>query len=540
MIDFNDIPSEAQQAFAELQTGIGALQARNAALETKVLALETKNLALQAETLRLQTHLKLKDEQLRLLSLRVWGPKGEKLSEAQIQLLFKELAVAAPEVAQEAALPEAQKNLPLPKAKKARAKHPGRQALPKHLERREEIIPCHPKDCACAKCGEIRPVVGYETREELACEPAKFYVRVLKREKRGSHCQEEQGVVTAPAPAQILPKSKLSNAFVIESLAAKFQEHNPVYRQCAVLEEAHGIVLSRQTVNQGILAAGGLLQAVVREVTRQLLADTYLQVDETTVPCQTEEKTGKNHTAYLWEYGQPGGPVVFDFQMGRGREEGPLKFLQGFQGKLQCDGYAAYDKLGEGIIYVACMAHIRRGFIEVGELAPLDPRPVDLVQRIAALYGVEKEARQQGMGAEERRALRQLKSAPLMADLKTRIEAIRKELSPGVKLAKACDYALGQWSRMEEYLKDGRVEIDNNWCEGGMRPIALGRKNWLHFGSEEAGPKIAAIMSIVETCRRLDIKLRAYLSDVLPKLGEWPSHRVAELTPSAWKAAQKS
>src|SRR5262245_24834711 len=114
------------------------------------------------------------------------------------------------------------------------------------------------------------------------------------------------------------------------------------------------------------------------------------------------------------------------------------------------------------------------------------------------------------------------------------------QLGPGGTLAKACAYALGQWSRLEQYLKDGRIEIDNNWCEGGIRPLALGRKNWLHIGSEAAGPKVAAIMSIVETCRRLDINLRAYLNDVLPKLGDWPAKRVAELTPTAWKAAQKA
>ena len=114
----------------------------------------------------------------------------------------------------------------------------------------------------------------------------------------------------------------------------------------------------------------------------------------------------------------------------------------------------------------------------------------------------------------------------------------RAENPPGGKLAQACDYALGQWSRWEEYLRDGEVEIDNNWCEGSMRPLALGRKNWLHVGSPEAGPKIAAIASIVETCRRLDINLREYLLEVLPKLGEWPISRVGELTPTAWKAAQ--
>jgi hypothetical protein len=269
-----------------------------------------------------------------------------------------------------------------------------------------------------------------------------------------------------------------------------------------------------------------------------LLRGNYLQVDETTVPVQTGEKTGRNHQAYLWEYSEPGGPVVFDFQMGRGRA-GPAAFLKGFRGTVQCDGYAAYDDLGEDIRFAGCLAHARRGFVDAAKLAPLNPLPPEIVATIGKLYAVEAQARQLGLDAAQRLARRQKDSVPVMAALKTRLVAIRQELPPGGKLAQACDYALGQWSRLEVFLTDGTVEIDNNWCEGAMRPLALGRKNWLHLGSATAGPKVAAIASIVETCRRLDINLRAYLLDVLPKLGDWPINRVAELTPTAWQAAHK-
>jgi hypothetical protein len=345
-------------------------------------------------------------------------------------------------------------------------------------------------------------------------------------------------VATAPAPAKIVPKSKLADEFIIEALAKKYEQHQPVYRQCAVLSDNHGIDLSRATVTSGILAAGGLLTAVARAQAGELRQSSYLQADETTVPVQTGEKTGRNHKAYLWEYSQPGGPVVFDFQMGRGRE-GPEKFLQGFRGTLQCDGYAAYDKLGQNIVFAGCLAHARRGFVEANKLAPQNPLLVEILQRIAQLYPVEEKARQAGLGSADRQALRQSQSAPIMEALKVRLMEIRRQIPPGDKLAQACDYALGQWSRLEVFLTNGLVEIDNNWCEGAMRPLALGRKNWLHLGSVEAGPKVAAIACIVETCRRLDINLRAYLKDVLPKLGDWPAHRVAELTPTAWKAAQK-
>jgi transposase len=494
---------------------------------------------LEAENRRLRRIIELQKEEIRLVNIRRFGPKGEKLSGLQGVLLIEEPSVTAQEVAQEAELPQEQKEQPLPRAKQPRPNHPGRQHLPEQLERREEVIPCCPEDCTCPKCGAQRPVIGYETREELACEPAKFWVRVIKREKRGSHCEEEQGVATAPAPAQIVPKGKLSNEFIIEVLVRKYQLHLPIYRQCAALAEDFGIDLSRKTLTDAILAAGGLLQAVVRAQRLELLAGGYLQADETTVPCQTGERTGRNHRAFIWEFSEPAGRVVFEFEMGRGRA-GPREFLHGFRGKLQSDGYGAYDKLGEGIVYVGCLAHARRGFVDAAKLAPLNPVPQEILGIFAKLYAVEKEAREASLGADARLALRQAKSVLVMSALKARLVEIRQQIAPGGKLSQACDYALGQWSRLEQYLKDGRIEIDNNWCEGAMRPWALGRKNWLHIGSFEAGPKIAAIASIVETCRRLDINLRVYLRDVLPKLGAWPSNRVGELTPTAWKAGRSA
>jgi transposase len=516
MILLDSLPNPVRQAFE-------GLQSENVRLEQVV---RTKDQIIE-----------LQNQKIRLLNLKLWGPKGETLSPEQTAMLFDEASVTPAEVQKEAELPATQKEAPLPKAKPARANHPGREKLPEHLERREVVIPCHPADCRCDQCGAERPVIGYETREELVCEPATFFIRVLKREKRGSHCQAEQGVATAPAPAQIVPKSKLSDEFIIEVLVRKYQCHVPVYRQLVALKDNHGIELSRRTVTAGVLAAGDLLGAVVRAQAAELLQGTYLQADETTVPVQTGEKAGRNHKAYFWEYSEPGGRVVFDFQMGRGRD-GPAVFLAGFCGILQSDAYAAYDKLGEDIVHAGCMAHVRRGFVEAAKLSPQNPLPPEIVQRIGQLYAVEAQARQVGLDATARRTLRQDQSVPLMAALKTRLTEIRRQIAPGGKLAQACDYALGQWSRLEVFLENGQVEIDNNWCEGAMRPLALGRKNWLHLGSAEAGPKVAAIASIVETCRRLDINLRAYLADVLPKLGDWPINRVAELTPTAWKAAQ--
>lgn len=361
---------------------------------------------LETENFRLQRLLQLKDEQIKRLTLRLFGRKSEKLSRAQMPLWLAEISLTAGEVETEAERPAAQKRHPLPQAKKPRPHHPGREKLPAHLERREHLIPCCPEDCTCVKCGAERPVIGYDPREELACEPAKFWVRVIKREKRGAHCLEEQGVVTAAVPAQIVLKSKLSNEFIIEVLAQKYQQPTPVYRQQAVLADNHGIDLSRTTLTDALLAAGSLLRPVVAAQKAELFASGYLQADETTMPCQTPEKTGRNHTAYRWEYSAPGGVVIFDFRMGRGRD-GPAVFLKGFVGTLQSDGYAAYDDLGEGIVYAGCLSHARRGFVDAAKVAPLDPLPTEVIARFGELYAVEKTAREVGLDAAQRQALRQ-------------------------------------------------------------------------------------------------------------------------------------
>lgn len=509
-------------------------------LKGDLLSLKGEREKLEAENQRLGVILKIREEQIKLLSIQRWGPKADKLSKDQLLLLPEELAVSSPEIESEASLSEEKKSVErVIKARAPRGAHRGRDPLPSHLERRETIIPCHPAECRCPKCGEERPLIGYEVREELGCVPATFFVKVIKREKRGSHCEADQGVVVAPAPLQIVPKGKLSNEFVVEVLAQKFQQHTPVYRQCASLLEDHGIDMSRQTINNAILAAAELLEPVVRAQKAELIKGNYLQVDETTLPCQTGEKTGKNHRAYLWEMGVPGGPVVFHFDMGRSRAA-LHSMIQGFKGWIQCDGYIAYDKLGDGIIGVACMAHIRRKFVEAGKLAASDPLPKEMVEHFRKLYAIEREARDREMNVDERKELREARSRPIMNRIQQRMVEIRQETFPGSCLAKACDYGLKQWPRMEIYLSHGHIEIDNNRCEAGMRPVALGRKNWLHIGGERVGPKVAATISIVETCRRLDIPLRAYLLDILPRLGEWPINRVSELTPTAWQDARNT
>ena len=248
---------------------------------------------------------------------------------------------------------------------------------------------------------------------------------------------------------------------------------------------------------------------------------------------------GSNHEAFLWQYGRPGGATVFDFRLGRDRA-GPKQFLRTFTGCLQTDGYQAYDKVGgPGMVHAACWTHARRGFANVVKLNPGDPVASPIVAKINQLFAVDAEAREQGLNVDARHRLRQEKAPGLLDRIRAAIEAAKAGALPGGALDDACKYTLGLWPRLTRFLDYPELELSNNLAENSMRPIALGRKNWIHIGSPQAGPKVAAILSVIETCRRLTIPIRQYLAAVLPGLGDVSIRRLAELTPSAWFARRQ-
>ena len=218
------------------------------------------------------------------------------------------------------------------------------------------MIPCAPEQCHCAHCGQPTTVIGYEKSEQLDVEPAKYFVLVTKREKRACRHCEQGGVATAPAPARIIEKGLVSDRVVIDTVIAKYSDHLPLYRQSVMLERETGLEISRATLDGWVMTVGGLLIPMAAAMGRELVRGTYIQADETPVDVQMHDRRGKNHQAYLWQYGRPGGSVVFDFRLGRGRE-GPKKFLGGFDGLLQTDGYAAYEKVGgPKMVHAACWA----------------------------------------------------------------------------------------------------------------------------------------------------------------------------------------
>jgi len=282
------------------------------------------------------------------------------------------------------------------------------------------------------------------------------------------------------------------------------------------------------------------LMPVAGAMRNQLLAGTYIQADETPVDVQTHDGSGTNHQAYLWQYGTPGGMAVFDFRMSRKRE-GPLNFLGNFEGLLQTDGYAAYDRVGgPKMVHAACWSHSRRYFVDAVKLNKQDAASIRAVELINELFAIDAQARNGKMDHAARHALRHEKAPPLLDEIRTHILKMSKTVLPSSAPGQACRYTLAIWKKLIRFLDYPELELSNNLAENSMRPIALGRGNWIHIGSEQAGPRVAAILSVIESCRRLKIQVRDYLADILPGLANAPRQRVADLTPATWATKTSS
>ena len=337
-------------------------------------------------------------------------------------------------------------------------KHPGRQELPANLPRVEQGLPCTPDQRVCKRCGKETVVIGYEESSHLDVEPAKYFVLVTKREKRACRSCEELGVVSAPLPPRIVEKCLASDRIVIETVIGKYCNHTPLYRQSMILESDLGLEISRATLDGWVLKVGELLIPMVAAMRRELISASYIQADETPVDVQMHEGRGKNHQAYLWQYGRPGGSVVFDFRLGRGRD-GPKRFLGQFEGILQTDGYTGYDQIGgTGMVHTACWAHARRQFFEAVQLHPPDPIATPIVARMDELFAVDAEARRRVIGLNGRHALRQERAKPLLDDIRRKIEAAQSVALPSSALSKACQYALTLWRRLTRFLEYPELE----------------------------------------------------------------------------------
>ena len=418
----------------------------------------------------LQQRNKHLEHQLALLRRHQFGRRSEKVDSAQLLLAFAQLQGLEPPA-------------PPPPPKKPASNGHGRKPLPEDLprERVEHDVP--PEGKQCGKCGAELEKIGEEVSRQLDYVPASFIVREHVRAKYACKSCEET-VVLAPLPPQPIEKGLPGPGLLAHVLVSKYADHLPLYRQEGIYRR-QGVELSRSTLCDWVRDCATLLGPIVRAMTRELLASKKIHTDDTPVPVQDRLRAKRTRTGRLWVYlGDRDHPyTVYDYTPSRKRD-GPVRFLGDYKGYLQADAFAGYDAIyaGKEVIEVACWAHARRKFYDA--LTTDRERGHAALAFIGQLYTVEREARERGLDTEARCALRNERSWPVLESFRRWLDAQALAALPQSPMGQAIGYTLSQWSALCRYLDDGDLEIDNNAAERELRPVAVGRKNWLFAGSD--------------------------------------------------------
>jgi transposase len=415
---------------------------------------------------------------------------------------------------------------PTPAKTKGQAK---RQPLPANLLRTD--IHHEPESAVCP-CGCTMQRIGEDVAEKLDYTPGIFTV---ERHIRGKWvCGQCETLTQAPVPAHVIDKGIPTTGLLAQVLIAKYLDHLPLYRQEAIFGRA-GLAIPQSTLAQWVGKCGVALQPLVDSLKGEMLGHRVLHADETPV-AMLDPGAGKTHRAYLWSYSigafEPIKAVIYDFAESRAGRHAQA-FLGDWRGTLVCDDYSGYKALlANGLTEAGCMAHARRKFFDLHsqQQSLIAGEALDYFGR---LYGVERETA--GFEIDERRQIREAKARPIADDLHAWLTRQRQVVPNGSATARAIDYSLKRWVALTHYLSDGQVPIDNNWIENQIRPIALGRKNWLFAGSLRAGKRAAAVMSLIQSAKLNGHEPLAYLKDVLTRLPSQPASRVGELLPHRWQ-----
>jgi transposase len=413
---------------------------------------------------------------------------------------------------------------------------PFRQPLPNHLPRTEILIEPEGDLTGLKKIGE-------EIKEVLEYTPASLFVTRYVRPKYVDPTREENGVQTGNLPALPLPKAIAAASLLAIILVDKYVDHLPYYRQIQRFKRI-GMRISKSTINGWIKGVCELLSPLYDLLVERVLQSQYIMADETTMKVLEYNRKEKNKKdkrdkkvtlGYQWVYyAHLRKLVLFDYQPGRSAE-GPRQLLKSFKGFLQSDGYKVYDGYEHvpGITLLNCMAHARRKFEEALDY---DPKRAEYVLvKMQGLYEVEREAKEKEFSHPKRKALRLEKSAPILTELQDWLKLNLSQTLPESPIGKAIRYSHKRWDKLGTYTQDGRLEIDNNFVENALRPIALGRKNYLFAGSHEGAKRAAMIYSFFATCKKNDIDCFKWLKDVLNRIQEHPINRLEELLPNNWK-----
>jgi len=413
-------------------------------------------------------------------------------------------------------------------------KQPKRLPLPANLPRRE--IRHEPNSTTC-RCGCRMLRIGEDVAEKLDYEPGVFSV---ERHIRGKWaCAQCETITQAPVAPHIIDKGIPTVSLLAQVLVAKYADHLPLYRQEAVFARA-GLAIPRSTLAQWVGTCGVRLQPLVDALRAELLTHRVLHADETPV-AMLKPGNGKTHRAYLWAYA-PGAfenmkAVVYDFCESRSGEHA-RQFLGEWTGSLVCDDFSGYKALmTAGVTEVGCLAHARRKFFDLHATGKSQIAETAL-ELLGKVYDIEREVKD--ATADERKAVRQQRTRPIMDALHQWMTLQRQQVPDSSATAKALDYSLRRWQALTRFVDDGQLPVDNNWIENQIRPIAIGRNNWLFAGSLRAGQRAAAIMSLVQSARMNGHDPYQYLKDVLARLPTHKASRIGELLPHRWQPGQSA
>ncbi|TDR34188.1 transposase, partial [Tahibacter aquaticus] len=443
--------------------------------------------------------IKVLEAQLAAMNRALYGRRSEQLDPAQRQL-FEE-ALEEDIVAMQTELETLKESPSVPR------RQPKRLPLPEHLPRVE--VRHEPASCACAQCGNALTSMGEDVTEQLDCKPAEFFVRRHIYPKYA--CRACETVTTAPSEASVIERGRPAPGLLAHVLVSKYADHLPLYRQQQIYQRS-GVELARSTLADWTGAAGVALMPLVDAMKADLLQRSVIHADETPVSL-LDPGAGKAARAYLFAYcATDGAPITtFDFCTSRSGEHAK-RFLGAFRGHLVVDDYSGYKALfTEGITEVGCWAHIRRLFFEL-HAAKASAHAEPALRQIAELYRIE--AQINGLDPPERLARRQREARPVLDAFGQWIDQLSANVSPNSGLAKALAHTRKRWPALVRYVDDAALPIDNNPVERSIRPIAVGRKNWLFAGSKAAGERAAAIMSLIATARQNGYEPYAYLKDV--------------------------
>ena len=414
--------------------------------------------------------------------------------------------------------------------------HPGRGKLPEHLRREDITIEPVNLPEGSRKIGEV-------ITEQLECIAAELYVKRYIRPKYVSADQpneDQTTIIIADMPAQPLEKSIAGPGLLAQIIIDKFMDHLPVYRQVQRFERA-GIKLPYSTIIDWIGASCKLVDVLYEALKKELLSSNYLHADETTIKVLDQDKAGKKvHNGFFWVYNNSLLKLVFfDYQQSR-KKEAPKGILTDFKGHLQTDGYEGYEQFErrEHITHFLCMAHARRYFVEAQETDA--ERSAHVLEQMQQLYAIERRCREQELSFDERKEIRQKESVPILNNLEAwmKEQLTQKKVLPGSPIGKAIAYSIKRWDKLCRYTENGMLSIDNNPVENSIRPVALGRKNYLFCGSHEAAQRTAMIYSLLGSCKMQGLDPYLWLKDVLSRISTHPINKIKELLPNNWKPLQ--